>query len=165
MCVFYFLSYCILTLRLIECIDYIRYNARAMHDHYPLGGKTGLVVGDECDVTATYCKVMLGYFTCASILEMVITMRQGEVRYNAGDFTDEYARKLRVRVYIFAFSMSFLVLILLGFALYYQTLYDRTEVFRDYYGKTTCIVFTILLFFLLLSYISFIIMKRRSFSK
>jgi len=164
MLVFYFLSFFILALRLTECIDYIRYNVRASRGIYPIG-KTGLVVGDECDVTATYCKAMLGYFTCASILEMVITMRQGEIRYMGGDFTDEYARKLRVWVYIFAFSMSFLLLIPLGFALYYQKLYDRTEVFRNYYGKTTSIVFTILLIFLLLSLISFFIMKRRSFNK
>jgi hypothetical protein len=162
--VFYVLSQCILALRLTTDINYIKTNAGHNH-HYPVGDRKGFTLGNQCDVSATYLKAMLGYFTFASIMEMVISMRQGEVRHEGGEFSDKYAHKLRVWLYIFAGGMSALLLIPLGFALYYQSIYDGENVFAHYYGRVTCCVFTILCIFLLTAMISFTVLKQRSFDK
>ena len=87
MIVFYALSQCILALRIAQDINYIRTNAGHNPD-YPDGDIKGYMIGDLCKYAATYLKAMLGFFTFASIMEMVISMRQGEVRHEGGDFSD-----------------------------------------------------------------------------
>jgi hypothetical protein len=87
MIVFYALSQCILALRIAQDINYFRTNA-GHNPHYPDGDITGYIFGDQCRSAATYLKAMLGFFTFSSIMEMVISMRQGEVRHKGGDFSD-----------------------------------------------------------------------------
>jgi hypothetical protein len=108
---------------------------------------------------------MLSYFAFASIMEMVISMRQGEVQHEGGEFSDSYTHNLRAWLYIFAVGMSALLLIPFGYALHYQSIYDREPVFEHYYGRLTCYVFTIICIFLLISLTSFTVLKRRSFNK
>jgi hypothetical protein len=51
MMVFYILSLCILTLRLTQDINYIKTNAHYDNNN---GEIQGYLLGDQCDVTATY---------------------------------------------------------------------------------------------------------------
>jgi hypothetical protein len=153
-----------MALRITEDINFIIYNG-GKTKRYPFGDNRGYLLADQCDISATYLKAMLGYFTFASIMEIVICMRQGEVQHEGGEFSDSYAHKLRVWLYIFAVGMSALLFIPLGFALYYQPKYHREPIFYHYYGRMTCYVFTVLVIFLLVALVCFIVLKRRSFNK
>ena len=67
MSVFYSMSLLILTLRFTMVVNYYRFDRRTIRSGV-VGPSSEYLLGDECDIAATYFKLCLGFMQVASML-------------------------------------------------------------------------------------------------